>query len=74
MALLAAVARAGTMTEQALVNVYKAVLGTEATAEGFSYLTGDLENDFYLHRTESGHRFHTKVLRDWWLRFYGMEF
>jgi hypothetical protein len=74
MALLAAVARAGTMTEQALVNVYKAVLGTEATAEGFSYLTGDLENDFYWHRTESGHRFHTKVLRDWWLRFYGMEF
>ena len=34
---------------------------------------GDLENDFYLELQDDKYRFHTKVLRDWWVRFYGFE-
>ena len=36
----------------------------------FSHLLSDLENDFYLKRQDDSYIFHTKVLRDWWVRFY----
>lgn len=36
----------------------------------FNHLLGDLENDFYLRRQDDSYIFHTKILRDWWLRFY----
>ena len=39
--------------------------------EIFSNLLSDLENDFYLKRRDDSYIFHTKVLRDWWVRFYG---
>lgn len=38
--------------------------------DAFSHLLGDLENDFYLKREDDGFAFHTKILRDWWIRFY----
>jgi hypothetical protein len=38
--------------------------------DDFSHLLGDLENDFYLKREDDSYIFHTKVLRDWWIRFY----
>jgi uncharacterized protein len=37
----------------------------------FSHILSDLENDFYLKRQDDSYIFHTKVLRDWWIRFYG---
>lgn len=38
-----------------------------ASDESFSHLLMDLENDFYLQRSGDVYRFHTKILRDWWL-------
>lgn len=43
---------------------------TGLTDDVFSHLLSDLENDFYLKRQDDSYIFHTKILRDWWLRFY----
>ena len=62
----------GKLTVQELRNVY--LQASELPSdEGFSNLLSDLENDFYLQRQDDLYRFHTKVLRDWWVRFYGFE-
>jgi len=41
--------------------------------EVFSHLLNDLKNDFYLMRLDHSYIFHTKVLRDWWIRFYSFK-
>jgi hypothetical protein len=57
---------------QGLRRVYLQAV-SEPSDEGFSHLLSDLQNDFYLQRQDDVYRFHTKVLRDWWIRFYGFE-
>jgi uncharacterized protein len=55
--------------------VYKHALGTPATEDGFSHLMTNLENDFYVRfdPAASCYEFSCKILRDWWLRHYGLE-
>ena len=55
--------------------VYKNGLRKDASADGFSHLMANLENDFYISfdsETKS-YSFACKILRDWWLRHYGFE-
>ena len=71
-AMLRQLALKGELTGRELRNIYLQSAGAPSD-EGFSHLLGDLENDFYLKRQDDVYRFHTKVLRDWWVRFYGFE-
>jgi len=71
-AMLRQLALRGELTGQELRNVYLQSVSVPSD-EGFSHLLGDLENDFYLKRQDDVYKFHTKVLRDWWVRFYGFE-
>ena len=71
-AMLRELALKGELTVQGLRNICLQTVG-ESSYEGFSHLLSDLENDFYLERQGDVYRFHTKVLRDWWVRFYGFE-
>ncbi len=71
-AMLRGLALRGELTIQELRNIYMQT-HSKPSDEGFSHLLGDLENDFYLRRQDSSYIFHTKILRDWWVRFYGFE-
>ena len=46
-----------------------------ADIERFNGLVSNLENDFYVgfNSRQSAYQFSCKLLRDWWLRHYGME-
>lgn len=64
----------GAMTRDACFQFYKLEVA-RADLEAFNVLMTDLENDFYV--SFDGHKHHyqfsCKLLRDWWLRHYGME-
>jgi hypothetical protein len=49
--------------------------GLDSDADKFNRLMTDLENDFYISFDSENHqyKFGSKLLRDWWLRHYGME-
>jgi len=51
---------------------YRTVLGEQATGEGFAQLVGDLENDFCIRYVPEGdtYVFASKILCDWWRRYY----
>lgn len=51
---------------------HRRILGETATDDQFSGLIGILENDFYIrYRTEEkGYTFASKILCDWWRRYY----
>lgn len=55
------------------VQAIRAPYLTPSPDEGLSNLLSSLENDFYLRRQNDVYVFYTKVLRDWWIRFYGFE-
>jgi hypothetical protein len=46
-----------------------------ADIERFNSLMANLENDFYVgfNSGQNSYEFSCKLLRDWWLRYYGME-
>jgi hypothetical protein len=71
-AILRELALRGELTIKELRNICIQAV-SDSSYEGFSSLLSDLENDFYLKRQGDVYRFHTKVLRDWWVRFYGFE-
>lgn len=54
---------------------YKEIIGHKADLDRFNQMMADLENDFYIRYDEDARRyeFACKLLRDWWLRHYGME-
>jgi len=54
---------------------YAAALGDEASDEGFEALMARLEDDFYVRWNEQDgtYEFVCKILRDWWLRYHGLE-
>lgn len=73
--ILRELASVGSMTRDACYQFYKNEVGDRAGIEEFNRLMDDLENDFYI-RFDSKTRcyeFAGKLLRDWWLRHYGME-
>lgn len=73
-AILKAIAREGEMTQNKLYNIHiKAISKTEDT-DGFTYLMSDLENDFYIKfdADKKTYSFASKILRDWWIRYYAL--
>ncbi len=65
--------RAGKLSRKELFDIYVQATSDPEDEEGFNHLMADLENDFYVKpEAENGeYEFITKVLRDWWRRYYG---
>jgi uncharacterized protein len=72
--ILRELAAVGEMTRDACWQFYQEQVGRSADNEAFNLLMTDLENDFYVRFEADTHRyqFACKLLRDWWLRHYGM--
>lgn len=73
--ILRELAVAGVLQREACFQIYKQQFGGTGDLEKFVRLMGDLENDFYISSVSNGHEFEfgSKLLRDWWLRHYGMS-
>ncbi len=71
--ILKGLSKTGRLPRKEVFGMYSIVRG-ENDEKGFSHLMGDLENDFYIkyHPNEDAYKFSTKVLRDWWLKYYGL--
>lgn len=72
--ILRELARAGTVGQDICFLLFLEQVGSAGDDETFSGLMADLENDFYVrfNPTAGGYEFSCKLLRDWWLRHYGM--
>jgi hypothetical protein len=73
--ILRELAMVGLLTRDACYQFYRREVGEHADVEAFAHLMTDLENDFYVRYDSDARRygFACKLLRDWWLRHYGME-
>jgi hypothetical protein len=73
--MLRELAMVGSLTRDACYQFYRIEFGDRADVEEFNRLMTDLENDFYIRFDAEARRyeFASKLLRDWWLRHYGME-
>jgi uncharacterized protein len=65
----------GRLTRDACHQFYREYLGDRSDIEEFNRLMTDLENDFYIRfdTDTPQYEFASKLLRDWWLRHYGLE-
>lgn len=66
---------AGALSKTTCYQVFQQELGKKVEPEGFGRLMTELENDFYVafNFEEEAYEFGSKLLRDWWLRHYGMK-
>lgn len=73
--ILREVAKIGALKRDACYQFFKQSIGHGANVEDFNRLMSDLENDFYMRFDADTHsyEFACKLLRDWWLRHYGLE-
>ena len=72
--ILIEIAKETTVKRSELFRLFNQESGGRYTSEDFSYLMTDLENDFYISYDKKNDRcrFTTKVLKDWWLRYYDL--
>lgn len=65
----------GCLTRDACYQIYRQNLVDRSDVEEFNRLMTNLENDFYVRfdATAMRYEFASKLLRDWWLRHYGLE-
>ena len=65
----------GRLTRDVCYQFYRENLGSHSDSEEFNRLMTDLENDFYIRFDADArvYEFASKLLRDWWLRHYGLE-
>jgi hypothetical protein len=70
--ILRTVASEGSVTPDVGYQIYRDVLGEAATEEDYHAMMTDLESDFYIGFDDGRYRFSCKLLRDWWLRHYGL--
>ncbi|ODS36457.1 hypothetical protein BEH94_01155 [Candidatus Altiarchaeales archaeon WOR_SM1_SCG] len=71
-AILKTLAREDEMKPKTLYQIYLKAISKTDDPDGFNYLMGDLENDFYIkfnHENET-YSFASKILKDWWRRYY----
>lgn len=63
------------MTRDACFQFYQSQVGQSSDVDSFNRLMSDLEQDFYIAFDAEArqYKFACKMLRDWWLRHYGME-
>ena len=73
-ALLRTIANDGVLKREACYHLYRKECEV-ADIERFNGLMANLENDFYVgfNYEQNTYEFSCKLLRDWWLRHYGME-
>lgn len=73
--ILRELAMVGRLTRDACYQFYRENLTEASDIEEFNRLMTDLENDFYIRfdNTSQRYEFASKLLRDWWLRHYGLE-
>ncbi len=73
--ILRELALVGSLTRDNCAQLYKTEVGERKDREEFNRLMTDLENDFYIRFDPDArqYEFACKLLRDWWLRHYGME-
>lgn len=73
--ILRELAAAGNLSRDACFQLYREKMGTRADLEEFNLTMSDLENDFYVRFNFEArqYEFACKLLRDWWLRHYGMS-
>jgi hypothetical protein len=72
--ILRTIANLGALRRDACYQIYRRECDG-ADIERFNGLMANLENDFYVgfNARQSAYEFSCKLLRDWWLRHYGME-
>ncbi|HBA40817.1 MAG TPA: hypothetical protein DCZ05_14090 [Deltaproteobacteria bacterium] len=72
--ILREIASLGSLTREVSYQFFLKEVGDQANIEKFNLLMTDLENDFYVSFDPDSkkYRFSCKLLRDWWLRHYGM--
>ena len=70
--ILRELAMVGSLTRDACFQFYR---NNHANDDEFNRLMTDLENDFYIRFDTQArtYQFASKLLRDWWLRHYGLE-
>lgn len=73
-AILKAIAKEGEMKSNTLYNIYLTAIEKTDDSDGFSYLMSDLENDFYIKFdiNNQTYSFASKILKDWWRRYYAI--
>jgi hypothetical protein len=73
--ILRELAMVGAMARDGCYQFYKKEVGGRPDIEEFNRLMADLESDFYVRLDSEARRyeFACKLLRDWWLRHYGMD-
>jgi hypothetical protein len=73
--ILRGLAGGGSLTKDVCFQFYKKAAGNKAEIDGYNRLMADLENDFYIIYEAGSNRydFASKLLRDWWLRYYGLD-
>ncbi|MCI0490028.1 MAG: hypothetical protein L0229_25835 [Blastocatellia bacterium] len=73
--ILRELALSGSLSRDVCYQFHKEIFGRQAEIEEFNRLMTDLENDFYVRYGFDTRRyeFSCKLLRDWWLRHYGMD-
>lgn len=72
--ILREIAVSGDLKKTTCFQIFQQVLGKKADLEHFGSLLAELENDFYItfNYEKDTYEFGSKLLRDWWLRHYGM--
>ena len=72
--ILREIAVAGNLSKEFCFQIYQKAIGKKAELERFGSLMTELENDFYVvfNSEKNAYEFGSKLLRDWWLRYYGM--
>lgn len=72
--ILREIAVAGNLAKETCFQIYQKAIGKKADLERFGSLMTELENDFYItfNSEKNVYEFGSKLLRDWWLRYYGM--
>jgi len=72
--ILREIAVAGNLSKETCFQIYQKAVGRKAELERFGSLMTELENDFYVifNSENNAYEFGSKLLRDWWLRYYGM--
>jgi hypothetical protein len=71
--LLRELAVQGRLKREYCFEIYRRIMG-RSDVDAFNRLMTDLENDFYIRFDFKGYfEFSGKLLRDWWLRHYGLE-
>jgi AAA+ ATPase superfamily predicted ATPase len=66
-----ALAHPQSLANDNLYAIYNRASNEIASKEHFAWLISDLENDFYIrYQPEKGYQFASKILCDWWRRYY----